>query len=87
MRLSSISVATILRVASAIPTTVDLGYARYNGKSLDAGVNQYLGMRFAAPPLGDLRFRAPAEPEEITGVQDANSVRIFGKAFITTDFR
>lgn len=77
MRLSSISVATLLRVASAIPTTVDLGYAQYNGKSLDAGVNQYLGIRFAAPPVGDLRFRAPVEPEKIAGVQDANSVRIF----------
>ncbi|KAI5799351.1 triacylglycerol lipase-like protein [Pyronema domesticum] len=82
MRLSSISVATLLRVASAIPTTVDLGYAQYNGKSLDAGVNQYLGIRFAAPPVGDLRFRAPVEPEKIAGVQDANS---FGKLCLGTD--
>jgi acetylcholinesterase len=30
---------------------VDLGYAQYQGTHLSAGVNQYLGMRYAAPPL------------------------------------
>jgi acetylcholinesterase len=41
---------------------VDLGYSKYEGITLSSGVNQYLGIRYAAPPLGDLRFRAPAEP-------------------------
>ncbi|KFY70659.1 hypothetical protein V498_10282, partial [Pseudogymnoascus sp. VKM F-4517 (FW-2822)] len=41
---------------------VDLGYAQYQGSRLAIGVDQYLGMRFAAPPLGDLRFRAPQDP-------------------------
>lgn len=52
---------------------VDLGYSQYQGTTLSSGVNQYLGMRFAAPPVGDLRFRAPAEPLETTGLQNATA--------------
>lgn len=52
----------------------DLGYAKYQGVTLEAGVNQYLGIRYAAPPLGDLRWRAPQDPESISGVQDASTV-------------
>jgi carboxylesterase type B len=48
-------------VAAASPQ-VELDYATYVGTSLAAGVNQFLGMRFAAPPLGNLRWRAPADP-------------------------
>lgn len=29
---------------------VDLGYAQYEGTTLNTGVNQFLGMRYAAPP-------------------------------------
>lgn len=53
---------------------VDLGYSQYEGISLSSGVNQYLGMRFAAPPLGELRFRAPVNPDITTAVQDATAV-------------
>ncbi|KAI1412657.1 alpha/beta-hydrolase [Hypoxylon sp. FL1857] len=44
---------------------VNLGYAQYQGSlvSDDNGVAQYLGMRYAAPPTGDRRWRAPVEPE------------------------
>jgi hypothetical protein len=55
---------------------VDLGYASYQGTSLSVGVNQYLGIPFAAPPIGDLRWRAPADPEPVSGVQSANDVRM-----------
>jgi len=44
-----------------ISTIVDLGYSRYQGFEVD-GVNQWLGIRFAAPPTGDLRWRAPQDP-------------------------
>jgi hypothetical protein len=54
--------------------TVQLDYATYQGVRLDAGVDQYLGMRFAAPPLGDLRFRAPQDPESASTIQDASAV-------------
>ncbi|KAK4035177.1 Alpha/Beta hydrolase protein, partial [Parachaetomium inaequale] len=42
--------------------TVDLNYTAYEGLRLSNGVDAFLGMRYAAAPLGDLRWRAPLEP-------------------------
>jgi hypothetical protein len=61
--------------AESIKTIVDLGYSRYQGISLCSGVNQFLGMRYAAPPLGKLRFRAPKLPLWTSGLQSAVKVR------------
>jgi hypothetical protein len=44
------------------PIDVDLGYTQYEGSILPSGINQWLGMRYAAPPLGELRFKAPQDP-------------------------
>ncbi|KAI0450512.1 alpha/beta-hydrolase [Xylaria acuta] len=45
----------------------NLGYATYRGTLVGAGagagVAQYLGLRYAAPPLGERRFRRPVDPE------------------------
>lgn len=53
---------------------VRLDYAAYQGAALSTGVTQYLGMRFAAPPVGNLRWRAPEDPATLSGVQDASQV-------------
>lgn len=53
---------------------ISLDYSTYKGNRLDAGVDEYLGMRFAAPPVGDLRFRAPQDPVDTDGIQDATTV-------------
>ena len=53
---------------------VDLGYSVYQGTVLDVGVTQYLGMRFAAPPIGNLRWRAPVDPNSTDSIQDATTV-------------
>jgi para-nitrobenzyl esterase len=37
----------------------------------EAGIAVYKGIPFAAPPLGDLRWRAPQQPVAWTGVRDA----------------
>jgi para-nitrobenzyl esterase len=37
------------------------------------GVREWRGIPFAAPPLGDLRFRAPAPAEPWIGVRDAST--------------
>lgn len=58
------------------PSTISLDYATYQGMSLNNGVDQYLGMRFAKAPLGNLRFRAPQDPEHDSEVQDATKVRL-----------
>ncbi|KAK1970201.1 carboxylesterase [Colletotrichum sublineola] len=48
----------------ATDTLVDLGYAQFQGAVTDAklGVTTWKGIQFAAPPVGALRFAAPADP-------------------------
>lgn len=57
---------------------VDLGYHQYQGVSLDNGVDEYLGMRYAKAPMDDLRFRAPQDPDHNGQLLDASSVRFWG---------
>lgn len=59
----------------AVEPLVNLGYARYEGTEAPNGVTSWLGMRFAAPPVGELRFAAPADPEVNTAIQPADQVR------------
>ncbi|RMZ85782.1 hypothetical protein DV737_g345, partial [Chaetothyriales sp. CBS 132003] len=46
----------------AVSTIVHLDYATYRGRSLDRGVTSWLGMRYAAAPVGQLRFAPPRDP-------------------------
>ena len=43
---------------------VNLGYVKYQGDNYPNGISQWLGIPYAQPPLGDLRFAAP---QNITG--------------------
>ncbi|KAF4614038.1 hypothetical protein D9613_008113 [Agrocybe pediades] len=57
---------------------VNLGYAQYQGtvvqdKVTNATHTQFLGIRYAAPPTGSSRFKAPASPATTPGVQLANA--------------
>lgn len=52
---------------------IDLGYARYQGSG-SKGVDQWLGIRYAATPTGKLRFAAPAPPPKLNGIQSATQV-------------
>lgn len=60
--------------ASSIALTVDLGYSKYQGANAGNGVSQWLGIRYAASPLENLRFRAPEDPRSNNTVQIANTV-------------
>ena len=80
--LLALSTASPVSLTSASPI-VDLGYSRYQGTHLSTMVDQYLGISYAAPPLGDLRWRAPAEPLPNSTLQDATKVRLEG----CTNFR
>ncbi|KAG1740867.1 Alpha/Beta hydrolase protein [Suillus paluster] len=53
---------------------IDLGYAQYQG-SVDTATNitSFLGIRYAAPPVGDFRWAAPQPPSTISGVQQATT--------------
>lgn len=61
---------------------VDLGYSRYQGVALSNGVDEYMGMRYAKPPLNELRFRGPQDPEQMDGVVDATAVSSWHPALI-----
>ncbi|PWY84293.1 EstA precursor [Aspergillus eucalypticola CBS 122712] len=50
---------------------VDLDYAKYQGVRLEGGVDEFLGMRYASPPIGELRFRAPRDPSASQTLQSA----------------
>jgi para-nitrobenzyl esterase len=49
---------------------VELGPGRLRGEAGD-GVTVFRGIPYAAPPVGDLRFRPPAPPTPWDGVRDA----------------
>lgn len=60
----------------AVAPLVNVNYTSYLGTALPGGITQWLGMRYAAPPLGNLRFAAPADPVANSTTQVANKVRL-----------
>jgi hypothetical protein len=55
--------------------TVDLGYSKYVGvQANDNNIVKWLGVRFAAPPTGNNRFRAPQPPVVDGKTVQANAV-------------
>ena len=63
----------VLSGVNAIQPVVQLDYASYRGVPLESGITQWLGIRYATPPLGNLRFRAPQWPQYHNGTQDADA--------------
>ncbi|KAH6894573.1 Alpha/Beta hydrolase protein, partial [Thelonectria olida] len=63
----------LFSLVNAVDPLVNLGYSKYKGKKLDDGITQWLGLRYAAPPLGDLRFSLPQDPVQNNTVQDASA--------------
>ena len=57
--------------AAAEPVRVSTGLVE-GVPSADASVTVFRGIPFAAPPVGDLRWRAPAPPSPWTGVRKAD---------------
>lgn len=58
----------------AVDPLVDLGYTKLQGVAQPMGVTRWLGVRYAAAPVGQLRFAAPTDPPSTTGVVDASKV-------------
>ena len=52
------------------PVKIDSGFIA--GKMVSDNVRAYLGIPYAAPPVGDLRWREPKPVEPWTGIRDAD---------------
>ncbi|MBN1662125.1 MAG: carboxylesterase family protein [Deltaproteobacteria bacterium] len=57
--------------ATAARVTVDTIYGKLSGFELDAATWQWLGVPYAKPPIGDLRWKPPVPPTAWTGVRNA----------------
>lgn len=79
-----VSVAAAQRLTSPLGPVVDLGYAAYAGNTTsptglaDGPVAFYGNIRYAQPPLGNLRFRAPALLDESTRTSQVLDARDWG---------
>jgi len=54
-------------------TVVETAYGPVRGAD-DGSITSWKGVRYAAPPTGDLRWRAPQPPEKWTEVADASAL-------------
>lgn len=58
--------------AHADPLTVKTAQGRVHGKTInDSKVNAFLGIPYAAPPVGELRWKDPQPPAKWKGTRDA----------------
>lgn len=74
---ASVSASPIPGATTAdVDPVVTLDNGQFSGTTLPSAVNQFLGIPFAAAPVGDLRWKAPVAPPALEGVQSAISVCI-----------
>ncbi|KAK8132655.1 hypothetical protein PG999_000828 [Apiospora kogelbergensis] len=74
MRANFVLVALSLTISRALgaQNIVQTNCNVYKGRSdTTEGVTRWLGMRYAAPPVGKLRFMPPQNPNCVDGVQEA----------------
>ncbi|KXH30585.1 carboxylesterase [Colletotrichum salicis] len=84
--LVSLLSAAIIGQVQAVDPLVDLGYTKLQGVAEQGGATRWLGVRFAAPPVGQLRFAAPVDPPTTTDVVDASNFRPICLARSASDF-
>jgi para-nitrobenzyl esterase len=77
---ASALVFTAVGATAGTPVKIDSGAV--SGSTSD-GVESFKGIPFAAPPLGDLRWRAPQPVTPWTGVRDSTQ---FGHDCMQTPF-
>jgi para-nitrobenzyl esterase len=67
--LTALFAALSIRAAGSAPT-VKIDTGKLEGKS-DGTINAFLGIPFAKPPVGDLRWKPPVKPAKWKGVRKA----------------
>ena len=73
LRAVTLFAAILPLLPAAIPDTVHVEQGQVKGVAgSSAGVLVFKGIPFAAPPVGDLRWRGPKAPAAWTGVRDAD---------------
>jgi hypothetical protein len=74
----TIAIAAVIssgcHAANTFSAKVELDHTTYVGTRLSNEVDEFIGIRYAEAPLGDLRFRAPQPPKQQPDVQRATSV-------------
>ncbi|KAL0937770.1 para-nitrobenzyl esterase [Colletotrichum truncatum] len=82
----SLLTTTLIGQVQAVDPLVDLGYTKLQGVAEPGGATRWLGVRYAAPPLGQLRFAAPTDPPNTTDIVDASNFRPICLARSASDF-
>jgi para-nitrobenzyl esterase len=73
LRAASLFAAFLPLIPAAIPDTVHVEQGQVKGvRGANAGVLVFKGIPFAAPPVGDLRWRGPKAAAAWTGVREAD---------------
>lgn len=75
--LTAIRASNDIRTLDSDSLRVSLGTGVYLGEITPNGTERWLGVQFAQPPLGPLRFKAPLYPKASQTVQNATK---FGNA-------
>ena len=64
----------LLTAAKADPLKIKIEQGKIHGKTINDGkVRAFLGLPYAAPPVGELRWKAPLPPAKWKGVREAAS--------------
>jgi para-nitrobenzyl esterase len=59
-------------VADGFPTVVETKYGEVGGLLVDNGIVAWKGIPFAKPPVDDLRWKRPEEPDKWDGIKEAS---------------
>ena len=75
MKFSTILASCTLSLAAASPIACPTAHTKYGtvkGTHLDDAVDGFLGVPYAKPPLGGLRFKPPQPLDKASGTIDAS---------------